>query len=184
MRSKEYVDSAVRKAWPGRGPLLARLNVSSDSKVDVQNAQYRSMQFRIPQTLDGFETAAREGRLVSQEALATVKTRADSNVPWSDSLKSGQLQGNVSWNEESCMHIYCFLYHVDGQYGQKASQLKLLAQFLSSAGLSAAEQTCDEEPSSCRHGTDLSLSIFFTSQMLQRIEVSICTYAAAGLQMP
>ena len=142
------------------------------------------LNFRIPQSLDGFETAVLEGGFVSQEALAAARTRADSNLPWSDSLITGQ--GDASWNEESCMQIYCFLYHVGGQHAQKASQLKLVAQFLSSASLSAAEpkSKIDEALSSSGHGTDLSLSVFFTCHLLQRVEVSTCTYAAAGLQIP
>ena len=148
----------------------------------LQNVQYRPMQFRIPQTLDGFETAAYEGGLVSPEALAAARTSAEPNLPWSFSPRAGQ--GDVSWNEERCLQLYCFLHHIDGQHGLKASQLKLVTQVLSSAGASAAEPKTDEALSSSRHGTDLSLSIFFTCQMLQRVEVSTSTDAAAGLQSP
>lgn len=125
------------------------------------------MQFRIPQTLDGFETAAREGGLVSQEAFAAAKSKPPPSLK-----RAGR--GDAIWNEESCVQLYSFLYHIDG-HGLKASQLQLVAQAVSSAGLSAAEpnQALD---SSCSHnGTDLSLSIFFTCQMLQHVEVSPCT---------
>ena len=140
------------------------------------------MQFRIPQTLDGFESAAHEGGLVSQEALAAAKTRAESD-PDFPSLVS--LRADTSWkfNEESCMQLYCFLYHIHGQHGLKASQLKLVTEVLNSAGLSAAEPQPHEALSSSHHSTDLSLSIFFTCQMLQRVEVGTCTHAAAGLQI-
>ena len=140
------------------------------------------MQFRVPQTLDGFETAAHEGGLVSREALAAAKTRADPNLPWSFSLRARQ--GDASWNEERCLQLYCFLHHIDGQHGLKASQLKLVTQVLSSAGLSAAEPKADGAFSGSLHATDLSLSIFFTCQMLQHVEVSTCRDAAAGLQIP
>ena len=141
------------------------------------------MQFRIPQTLDGFESAAHEAGLVSQQALAAAKTRVYPDLPWSVSLRA-----DASWNEESCLQLYCFLYHIDGQHGLKASQLKLVIEILSSSqagtGLSAAERQTQEALSSSRHGTDLSLSIFFTCQLLQCVEVSTCAYAAASLQIP
>lgn len=135
------------------------------------------MQFRIPQTLDGFETAAREGSLVSQEAFAAAKSRPPASLK--KLIKAGQ--GDSIWNEGSCVQLYGFLYHVDS-HGLKASQLQLVAQAVSSAGLSAADPN---QASSCsRNGTDLSLSIFFTCQMLQHVEVSACPCAAAGLQLP
>lgn len=132
------------------------------------------MQFRIPQTLDGFETAAREGCLVSQEAFAAAKSRALPSLK--RLVRAGE--GDAIWNEESCVQLYSFLYHIDG-HGLQASQLQLVAQAISSAGLSATNQA-----SGCsHHGTDLSLSIFFTCQMLQHVEVSACTCAAARLQL-
>ena len=124
------------------------------------------MHFRIPQTLDGFETAAREGGLVSQDAFAAATARTDLRSLRSD--RDGQVHAN--WDEDCCMQLYCFLSHLRQEPGLKVSRLQQLAEALSSAGVSAtAEQP---QATSYPHGTALSLSIFFTCQMLQHVEVS------------
>lgn len=139
------------------------------------------MHFRIPQTLDGFETAAREGGLVSHEAIGAATATTDLNSLRSE--RDGQV--HASWNEDCCMQLYCFLHNLKGERRLKASQLQLVAQAISAAGVSAAD--VQHKASSKPHGTALSLSIFFTCQMLQHVEVSTCmeqynihTCAAAG----
>ena len=136
------------------------------------------MHFRIPQTLHGYETAAREGGLVSQQAFAsaTAQARADLSSLQPNSRSARDDQVDAILNEESSVQLYYFLCHLDGERGLKASQLQLVARTLSSAGLSAAKQ--NQASSNPHHGTALSLSIFFTCQMLQRVEVSACTCAA------
>ena len=132
-----------------------------------------SLYFRIPQTLDGFETAAREGGLVSEEAFAAATARPDLSSLRALTRSGRDGQVHASWDEDCCEQLYCFLHHLRGERGLKASRLQQVAEASSSAGLSATAE--HPQAASNSHGTALSLSIFFTCQMLQHVEVSACT---------
>ena len=143
------------------------------------------MHFRIPQSLDGFETAALVGGLVSQHGLATAKASAAlSSLPDRSFKSRRDSRESLAWTETRCSQLYSFLDRLDGEHGPTASELQLVTRALNSAGTYAIDHLSHRaahdnegsvEPGHSRVSSEssMSLSVFFTCHMLQHVEVSI-----------
>ena len=137
--------------------------------------------FRIPQSLDGFETAALAAGLASRQTFRTTTATADlSSLQMAAKARRGGEQ--ASWTEENCSQLYSFLLQLDGEQGPTASQLQLVASFLTSSGNYAVEQLVSGPPEGSDEAPEtgctspeaaVSVSIFLTCQMLQRVQVRI-----------
>lgn len=143
------------------------------------------MQFRIPQSLDGFETAALASGLVSQHGLATAKASEDlsSLQPEPPVKLRRDSRQSLAWTKSRCTQVYSFLHRLDAEHGPTASQLQLFTRALNSAGTYAVEHLTNSAPHANEGSMELgylssesaiSLSFFFTCHMLQCIEVSVC----------